>query len=168
MKVGVVVGNPKPKSRTLDAAVFVAEKVTGVAPTVVVDAVDYGGKLIGWGDPEVAKAIADIRSCDVVIFASPTYKATYTGLLKLVLDQVPQDGLAGVTAIPVMLGAGMHHAMAPDLLLKPVLVELGATCPTRGLYLLDSDYVSDSALDPWLSAARVQANAAVGSKTVNA
>lgn len=26
------------------------------------------------------------------------------------------------------------------MLLKPVLVELGATCPTRGLFLVDSDY----------------------------
>jgi FMN reductase len=49
-----------------------------------------------------------------------------------------------------MLGAGLRHALAPELLLKPVLVELGATCPTRGLYLLDSDYESPSELQPWL------------------
>jgi FMN reductase len=36
-----------------------------------------------------------------------------------------------------MLGAGPTHALAPELLLKPVLVELGATVPVQGLYLLD-------------------------------
>jgi FMN reductase len=34
--------------------------------------------------------------------------------------------------------------MAPDLLLKPVLVELGATCPAAGLYLIDSTYTTDT------------------------
>jgi FMN reductase len=42
-----------------------------------------------------------------------------------------------------MLGAGPAHAMAPDLLLKPVLAELGAACPAPGLYLLDSTYTTD-------------------------
>jgi FMN reductase len=58
-----------------------------------------------------------------------------------------------------MLGAGPGHAMAPDLLLKPVLVELGATCPTRGLYLLDSDTTSEAVLGPWLAAAIPQVRA---------
>lgn len=79
-----------------------------------------------------------MRACKVAIFASPTYKATYTGVLKLFLDQFPSGGLSGITAVPLRLGDGPHHAMAPDLLLKPVLVELGAICPIRGLYLLDS------------------------------
>ena len=42
-----------------------------------------------------------------------------------------------MVAVPLMLGAGPGHALAPDLLLKPVLVELGATTPTKGLYLID-------------------------------
>ena len=45
--------------------------------------------------------------------------------------------------------------MAPDLLLKPVLVELGAVCPAPGLYLIDSTYTTDSRIadytDPWSS-----------------
>jgi len=31
-----------------------------------------------------------------------------------------------------------------------VLVELGATCPTAGLYLLDSDYAEGTRLEGWL------------------
>jgi FMN reductase len=58
--------------------------------------------------------------------------------------------MAGLTVVPLMLGAGEAHALAPDLLLKPVLVELGATCPTAGLYLLDSDYAEGTRLEGWL------------------
>ena len=35
-----VCGNPKPKSRTLEAGVFVAERLTGQPPDVVLDLVD--------------------------------------------------------------------------------------------------------------------------------
>jgi FMN reductase len=98
--------------------------------------------------------LASIQAAEVAVFASPTYKGTYTGLLKLFLDLVPTDGLTGVIAIPVMLGAALGHAMAPDLLLKPVLVELGDACPARGLYLLETDYLSDAIVDPWVNRVR--------------
>ena len=165
MKIATVVGNPKPASRTLEAALLVAEAVGGAPSDVVIDVVELGAGLLGWGDPDVAAAVASVQDADLLIVASPTYKATYTGLVKLFLDQIPADGLAGVTAVPLMLGAGPGHAMAPELLLKPVLVELGATCPTKGLYLLDSGYAEPDALEPWLTAAKAQVRAAT-SETV--
>jgi FMN reductase len=58
-----------------------------------------------------------------------------------------------------MLGGGPAHALAPELLLKPVLVELGATCPTRGLYLVDRTWDDPAPLDAWLAAARPQVDA---------
>jgi FMN reductase len=42
------------------------------------------------------------------------------------------------------------------LLRKPVLVELGATCPTRRLFLLESEYAGGETLDSWLELARPQ------------
>ena len=163
MGIAVVTGNPKAGSRTLQAAVMVAEQLAGRPPEVVVDVVELGAGLLGWGDPGVTAAVESIQKSDVVVVASPTFKATYTGLLKLFLDQVPTDGLAGVVAVPVMLGAGPAHALAPDVLLKPVLVEMGATCPTKGLYLIDTSYDDPTAVAAWLAAARPQVLASVGS-----
>ena len=154
MGIAVVVGNPKPKSRTLEAAIHVATELTGEPPSTVIDVIDLGAGLLGWGDPGVAQALAAVQGSDAVVFASPTYKAAYTGLLKLFLDQIPSNGLAGIVGFPVMLGAGPGHQLAPDLVLKPVLVELGAICPTKGLYLLDSGFTDPAALDPWLGTAR--------------
>jgi FMN reductase len=154
MKTAVVVGNPKPKSRTLDAGVLVARKLTGSDPDIVLDLVDLGAPLLELGNPMVAEWVQTIQRANVVVVASPTFKATYTGLLKLFLDQFPTDGLAGVTAFPVMLGAGLTHALAPDLLLKPVLVELGAICPAAGLYLIDKTYAEDPRLDAWVARTR--------------
>jgi FMN reductase len=44
-----------------------------------------------------------ISGCDLLIVASPIYKATYTGVLKVLLDRIPMEGLAGRVAIPVMV-----------------------------------------------------------------
>jgi FMN reductase len=60
------------------------------------------------------------------------------------------------TAVPVMLGGHWKHALAPEVLLKPILVEIGATCPTAGLFLLDSEYAASETLDNWLAKARPQ------------
>ncbi|MGO9557925.1 MAG: NADPH-dependent FMN reductase [Acidimicrobiales bacterium] len=154
MSVAVVVGNPKPASRTRDAATRIATRLGGTAPEVVIDLVTLGGKLIGPGDPDVAEALHAVRGSQAVVFASPTYKASYTGLLKLFLDQFPSGGLAGIVALPLMLGGAWQHALAPEVFLKPVLVELGATCPVRGLYLLDSDYEAPEGLGEWIEEAR--------------
>lgn len=147
MTVTVVVGNPKPASRTLTAATLVARGLRPEAEPTVIDLVSFGAGLLNWGDPAVAAAVDTVAASEVVVFASPTFKATYTGLLKLFLEQFDGGtGLAGVLAVPVMLGAGPAHALAPDLLLKPVLVELGATCALPGLYLSDRTFTEDGAI----------------------
>ena len=156
MTVTVLVGNPKPQSRTYHAAQHLAVTLTGLKPSHSIDLADFGAALLDWHDEHVNQAIEDVRASTLLIVASPTYKATYTGLLKLFLDRISGGSLAGVTAIPLMLGGGWRHALAADLLLKPVLVELGATCPTSGVYLLDSEHLESEERDRWLAAARPQ------------
>ncbi len=51
-----------------------------------------------------------------------------------------------------MLGGSPAHALAPELSLRPVLTELGATVPGRGLYLLDSAYDDPAAYADWIAA----------------
>jgi FMN reductase len=162
MTVTIVVGNPKPRSRTFEAAGLVAQKLTGAAPDLSVDLTDLGAGLLDWADPKVAEIVAAVQASELVIFASPTYKATYTGLLKLFIDRFAAGSLNGVTAVPLMLGGHWRHYLASDLLLKPVLVEIGATCPTRGLFLLDSEYAESQELDSWLEVARPQVQASRG------
>jgi FMN reductase len=166
LRVAVVVGNPKPQSRTLAAALLVAERLTGAPPEIVIDVITLGAGLLDWSDAATNAAVQSVRSADLVVVASPTYKAAYTGVLKVFLDRFPSDGLAGVVAVPLMLGAGPRHALAPEHTLRPVVVELGATAPTRGLYLLDNDYANPQVLDPWLARAVGQVQASVAERVL--
>jgi FMN reductase len=158
MTVGVVVGNPKPRSRTRDVAVSLARAASasagvGDGDPFVVDLADLGPQLFDWSSSEVHDTVEMVAKCTLLVVASPTYKASYTGLLKSFLDWFDTTGLSGVGAtVPVMVGAGARHALAVEVHLRPVLVEIGATLPTRGLYVLESDLPNlDDVIAEWLT-----------------
>lgn len=138
VKVAVVVGNPKPKSRTLKVAETLVEKLLtpGSYELTVIDLAEYSGEIFTWPSETMAALNAAVAESDLAVFASPTYKATYTGLLKAFLDRYPANGLAGVVAIPVHTGGDLTHAMGPTVTLAPLLAELGAIVPGRGLYFV--------------------------------
>lgn len=138
LKVSVIAGNPKSQSRTLKVAQALVEKIfeAGTYEVEVIDLADHVDEIFTWPSDKMASLNARVAASDVAIFASPTYKATYTGLLKAFLDRYPASGLAGVTAIPVMTGADQTHSMGPTVNLAPLLVELGATVPGRGFYFV--------------------------------
>ncbi len=158
--VGVVVGNPKPRSRTLDVAVEVARAAASAAgideyDEVVIDLADLGSQLFDWSSADVRDAVSAVSDCSLLVVASPTYKASFTGLLKSFLDWFSATGLAGVVTVPVMVGAGPAHALAVEVHLRPVLVEIGATLPTRGLYVVEADLPRlDAVIAEWLVHAR--------------
>ena len=152
VRTAVVVGNPKPASRTLSAARYVATQLTGAEPDLIVDLATLGAAVLDWSDPQVSDLVQQVGEADLVVVASPTYKAAYTGLLKLFLDRFAGGaGLSGL-AIPLMLGGSEAHSLAPELVLRPVLTEIGGTVPGRGLYVVDSRHDDPSAYADWLAA----------------
>jgi FMN reductase len=157
-KIAVVTGNPKPGSRTHGVALAVADalaKETGESTDrLVIDLTEHASRLFDWTDTELTALTAEVAAADIAIFASPTYKATYTGLLKAFLDRYPSNGLAGVTAVPVMTGGWPGHLLAVEVHLRPVLVELGATVPARGLYVTEPELADlDTAVGKWSATA---------------
>lgn len=161
LRIAIVVGNPKPRSRTLKVAETLAEKLFGPESqnAEIIDLADYRDEILTWPSERMDALNARVAASDVVIFASPTYKATYTGLLKVFLDRYPANGLAGVTAIPLLTGADQAHAMGPTVNLAPLLMELGAVVPGRGLYFvigqLDRlDEIVQAAADQYATALR--------------
>ena len=144
---GVLVGNPRPASRTLSAAVALRDAVHRVLGDAeagpVVDAAELAQHVFAPGATAVKAALESLAATKVLIVASPTYKATYTGLLKAVLDQAPGGFFKGIVALPLHVAASDKHALAVDLHLRPVLVELGATVPGAGVFVNESRLAGD-------------------------
>ena len=161
MSTAVVVGNPRPASRTLAAATLLAGELTGTTPDPVVDLATVGAGLLELDDPGTGRLVEQVEQADVVVFACPTYKGTYTGLLKLFLDRFAGGtGLRGV-GVALMLGGGETHALAPEVFLRPLLAELGARGPAPGLYVLDAHHDDPAAYADWLATARPTVSALI-------
>jgi FMN reductase len=148
----VVVGNPKPASRTLGVAQAAADALAdsmdlGDRPEIV----DLAGLARRLLLPEPSAAIEDavdrVRSADLLLVVSPTFKGTYSGLLKVFFDRLPYRALTAATALPLLVMNSRRHAGAVEAHLRPLLTELGAVVPVPGLAVLDSEL---GQLDPVL------------------
>lgn len=168
--VVTLVGNPRPGSRTRTAAEHLAGRLVPVladdasgVSTVTIDLADLGHQLFTAERPLVEDALRQVAAADVLLVATPVYKASYTGLLKAFLDSYGPDGLAGVTAVGVVVSGNPAHALVGEVHLHPLLVELGATVPTRAFTVTEADLADlDPAVDRWLERAAEPLRRALG------
>ena len=93
-----------------------------------------------FANPELVDATGRVAQADIVVIATPIYKAAYSGLLKTFLDQLPQDGLRGKAVVVLATGGSNAHLLAVDYALKPVLSSMGAR------EILDTVYATDAQL----------------------
>ncbi|GAA3533764.1 NAD(P)H-dependent oxidoreductase [Nonomuraea rosea] len=168
MSIVTLVGNPRPGSRTLTVAAAAAQaigrRIGAAEPYEVVDLSVFGPQLLS-ADPsaEVAAALSLVREASVLVVASPTYKGTYTGLLKAFADRLPLDALAGKAALPLLVMGDPKHSLAVEVHLRPLLVELGAVVPTPGLAVLESQIPQvEEVLATWADRVAAQVAAVVG------
>ncbi|MBF8193779.1 NAD(P)H-dependent oxidoreductase [Nonomuraea sp. K274] len=141
--VTVLVGNPREGSRTRGVALQAAEAVgprIGVpGPYDVVDLSALRSHLLSpVPNAAVEVALELVAEASVLVVASPTYKGTYTGLLKVFADRLPPAALAGKAALPLLVMGHPAHSPAVEVHLRPLLVELGAVVPTPGLAVLEA------------------------------
>lgn len=153
--ISVIVGNPKPHSRTRQIGEELAQRLaalTGAEILPTVDLIEHADELFRWPSATLDPLNEQLRTSTYAVIATPTYKASYTGLLKAFLDRYPAQGLEGVTAIPVFTIASDEHALAVEFTLRPLLVELGASVPTRGLAFPTPRFDRrDELLDEWVA-----------------
>lgn len=138
-----VSGSPAPVSRTARLVRHLDERLREQGHEVT--ALDVRSlpaqALLGadFADPAIAAATAAFAAADGVVIATPVYKAAYSGLLKSLLDLLPQYALAGKTVLPLATGGSVAHVLAIDYALRPVLSAMGAGHIVPGWFTLDKD-----------------------------
>jgi hypothetical protein len=65
-------------------------------------------------DPKIAEALSLVESAAGIVIATPIFKAAYSGLLKCMLDILPQFALAGKALLPIATGGSVAHVLALD------------------------------------------------------
>lgn len=110
--------------------------------------------------PDIQHVYDELQRADGVVIVSPVYKASYSGLLKSLLDLLQRDALANKAVLPLFTGGTQAHVLVIDYALRPVLRALEATTILPGRFVLDSliekdgekPGVHDPAEWAWLSA----------------
>jgi FMN reductase len=120
--------------RLLDAALGRLRELGFAASIADLAALPADALLARARDRALDRAVADVAAAHVVLVATPVYRASYSGLLKVFLDQLPEAALAGKVAVPIASGGGPAHLLAIDHGLRPLLTSLGATVIATGVY----------------------------------
>jgi FMN reductase len=142
MSVLLVAGSPSEKSRSAALLDGVQERLRlRGARTERLQIRDLSPKaliLADFGHPSISAATGRVAAADVLVVATPVYKAAYSGVLKVFLDLLPQTALEGKTVLPLATGGSPHHMLALDYALRPVLQSLGAKHILPGIYATDA------------------------------
>jgi len=106
------------------------------------------------------EAIAAVGDARIVVAASPTYRALYTGVLKAFFDLMPPAHLAGKICVPVQTGASPAHFLTIEYGLRPLFASLDGV-PIAGVYATDDQFTDGRPSDRLLARIDQVAAAAV-------
>ena len=79
----------------------------------------------------------------VIIADTPTYRATYTGLIKSFFDQLPADSLTGKLLLPIQTGGSAEHSLSIEHGLIPMVRTLGASVSTKSIFSWNEHWNED-------------------------
>ena len=144
-RILALVGSPSPGGRTAAAAeaVLAGAGSAGARTRVV--------RLAEDTEPESLQR--EMESADGVLFASPTYRARSSGLIKGLLEATQRGAagesrspLLGKTAAIVHTGASLHHFLAVDDLRAVLAGFFAAQVLSPGLYFEGADFTEGGRL----------------------
>jgi FMN reductase len=142
MRAVAISGSPRSpsKSKTLAESLLRALDARG-CDTHLIDlaTLPADALLARTQSPEVEEAITAVGAADIVIAATPTYRALYTGLLKCFFDLMPQSHLAGKPCIGLQTGIAPQHALAAEYGFRPLFASLDGV-PVAVLYSTDAQF----------------------------
>ena len=88
----------------------------------------------------VQEDLQAIESADLLIAASPVYRASYTGLFKHLFDFVHHEALKNVPVLLAATGGSDRHALIIDHQLRPLFGFFQALSLPVGVYASETDF----------------------------
>ena len=143
-----VLGSVTPPGRSLKALEFVVRCAGEEAPGVDAHLINLRDCRISFADgrppnqfdDDTESVVREIGDAAAVIFASPVYRGSFSGVLKNLLDHLPVEALRGKPCGIVAIGATEHHFLGVDWHLRDVLAWFGALIAPTSVYLSSADF----------------------------
>jgi FMN reductase len=90
--------------------------------------------------PRVFADIQAIETADVLVVATPVYRASYTGLLKHLFDFVGHESLVGRPVLLAATGGSERHGLMIEHQLRPLFGFFQALVLPLGIYATEADF----------------------------
>lgn len=145
MTVLAILGSPSKNSRT--ARLIERSRAALDIELQTLSIHDFPAEALLHGQfshPAVQDFQHQVQEARGLIIATPVYKAAYAGALKVLLDLIPEGGLAGKPVLPLVSGGSPGHLLAVDYSIKPVLAALKASAIHQGVYAVESQIGADA------------------------
>lgn len=91
-------------------------------------------------DATARQVVHHIVSADVLVVGTPTYKGSYTGLFKHLIDLIDPLALQGKPVILTATGGGDRHALIVEHQLRPLFGFFMAHTLPSAVYAADRDF----------------------------
>lgn len=129
------------RSRALLESAAAALRARGAPVTMIDLATMAPAALLGHEhNPAVDAALDAVGGASLAIIATPLYRATYAGLLKLFFDLMRPDTMRDAVALIMATGASPEHALAIPYAIAPMVGTVGALIVPGGVFATDAEF----------------------------
>lgn len=133
--------NASPSSSSKTAALAAAGvEIAGAGRVVHLADLDAEGLLGRRPSQDIQDLLDEITAARRLLLVTPIYRATYSGLLKVVFDQLPTDALTGSVSVLAATAGGPAHFLSLDTGLRSLVASLNGWSAPTVVYASSADF----------------------------
>ena len=149
LRAVAISGSPRApsKSKTL-AEIMLAVLAKSGCETQLIDVAELPAEalLARESSAQIDAAMVEIGGAQIIVAASPTYRALYTGAMKALFDLMPHGHLANKICVPIQTAGSQSHFLAIEYGMRPLFASLDGV-PISGVYATDDQFVDGQPSD---------------------
>jgi FMN reductase len=127
-------------SSTTHQLAALSVELHGEGRVVDLIALEPAGLLGVAPDADVATLLEEMSAARPLVLVTPIYRATYSGILKVLFDQFGPDALRDVPCILAATAGSPAHELALDTGSRSLVASLGGWCVPTVIYATPKDF----------------------------
>ena len=151
-------------SKTSKVVYEVLMAVKTADPTIVIELIDLKdfevefvkGTPLSYYNEDTINVVNTILNADFLVFGTPIYQASITGVLKNLFDHMPIDAFKSKVTAMVTTGGTDKHFLVTEYHLKPILSYLKGVVPVGNVFVQNDDFNEENEVKNKEVSSRIQ------------